>query len=402
MKKKPPVEINDAEIECVKTLKERDRRQFIACKATGPSGSSIKAVSKAFKTSPKTICKAIFELSNHIAPPNGRQRMPGGGAKDKVETHPEWKLAFLEVAAEHTAGDPMDEKTVWLNIDVKGIRSKLACKGIKISDYYVRRLVKMCGFKKRSFRKDIPLNSVEGRDEQFVKIQRVKKLCARLRIPMISIDTKKKELIGNFKRPGQVLTNGVPKCLDHDYITNAVCKATPHGIFDILNNIGFITIGTSHDTSEFVCDNIEAFWNEYLSVVYKEAKYLVIFCDGGGSNSSSHHIVKQDFMDLAERLGISIVVMHYPPYCSKYNPIEHKLFPHITRSWSGAPLLTVEDACERAAATVTKTGLIVFARVVEKEYEIGRALREDYWERLAKRVRFDETCHKWNYLISPH
>ena len=151
-----------------------------------------------------------------------------------------------------------------------------------------------------------------------------------------------------------------------------------------------------------MCDNIEAFWNEYLSVVYKEAKYLVIFCDGGGSNSSSHHIVKQDFMDLAERLGISIVVMHYPPYCSKYNPIEHKLFPHITRSWSGAPLLTVEDACERAAATVTKTGLIVFARVVEKEYEIGRALREDYWERLAKRVRFDETCHKWNYLISPH
>lgn len=401
MKKKPPVKINEMEMNLVNTLKERDRRHFIACKATGPDGSSIRAVSDVFHSSPRTISKAIFELRNHIVPPNGRQRKPGGGAKDKIEMHPEWTATFLEVVSDHMAGDPMNERAIWLNIKAEGIRKEMAEKGVKISPYHVRRLLKKSGFKKRSFRKNIPLKSVEGRDEQFVKIQNVKKLCIMLGIPIISIDTKKKEIIGNFKRDGQVYCFCAPECFDHDFSTFADCMIVPHGIYDVAHNIGFMTIGLSHDTSEFVCDNVEAFWNEYLSKVHKGARFLVILCDGGGSNSSSHHIVKQDFMDLAERLGINIVMMHYPPYCSKYNPIEHRLFSQITRSWSGEPLLSVQDACDKAAATETKTGLKVFARISTKVYEIGRTVRDKYKECVTKRIRFDDSCHKWNYLISP-
>lgn len=401
MKKKPPVKINEMEMDLVNTLKERDRRHFIACKAMDPDGGSRRAVCEVFKCSPNTISKAIHEFFNHIAPPNGRQRMPGGGAKDKIKMHPEWTATFLEVIQDHMAGDPMNEKTIWLNIGVSEIRKEMAQKGVSISYYHVRRLLKKCGFKKRSFRKNIPLKSVEGRDEQFVKIQRVKELCVRLGIPIISIDTKKKEIIGNFKRDGQVYCLGAPECLDHDFSTFADCMIVPHGIYDLAHNIGFMTIGLSHDTSEFVCDNVAAFWNEYLSKVYKDAKFLVILCDGGGSNSSSHHIVKQDFMDLAEKLGISIIMMHYPPYCSKYNPIEHRLFSQITRSWSGAPLLSVQDACDKAAATETKTGLKVFSRISTKVYEIGRTVRDKYKECVTKRIRFDDSCHKWNYLISP-
>ena len=401
MKKKPPVKINEMEMEFVKALKERDRRHFIACKAMGPDGGSRRAVCEVFKCSPNTISKAISEYFNRIVPPNGRQRMPGGGAKDKIARHPEWMAAFIEVVSDHMAGDPMNENIVWLNIDTNGIRKELYQRGVDISYYHVRRLVKMCGLKKRSFRKNIPLKSVEGRDEQFVKIQNVKELCIKLGIPIISIDTKKKEPIGNLKRDGQVYCSSAPECLDHDFTTFADCVIVPHGIYDVAHNIGFMTIGLGHDTSEFVCDNVEAFWNEYLSKVHRGAKQLVILCDGGGSNSSRHHIVKQDFMDLSEKLGISIIMMHYPPYCSKYNPIEHRLFSQITRSWSGAPLISVKDACDRAAATEAKTGLKVFARIVTKVYEVGRTVRDKYMECVTKRIRFDDSCHKWNYIISP-
>ena len=231
------------EMEFVKALKERDRRHFIACKAMGPDGGSRRAVCEVFKCYPNTISKAISEYFNRIVPPNGRQRMPGGGAKDKIARHPEWMAAFIEVASDHMAGDPMNENIVWLNIDTNGIRKELYQRGVDISYYHVRRLVKMCGLKKRSFRKNIPLKSVEGRDEQFVKIQNVKELCIRLGIPIISIDTKKKEPIGNLKRDGQVYCSSAPECLDHDFTTFADCVIVPHGIYDVAHNIGFMTIG---------------------------------------------------------------------------------------------------------------------------------------------------------------
>ena len=175
----------------------------------------------------------------------------------------------------------------------------------------------------------------------------------------------------------------------------------PHGIYDIARTTGYLSIGTCHDTSEFVCDNIERVWNNQLRQLYPDAGMLVVLCDGGGSNSSRHHIVKQDFMDLADRIGMKILVMHYPPYCSKFNPIEHRLFSQITRSWSEAPLYTAADACRRTADTVTRKELKVFAEIVDKAYETGREVRESFHDRLANQVVFDKALHNWNYLISP-
>ena len=381
------------------TLNERQRRLFIASKAAGDDGFAIRPLCEFLKVSTKTVCKGIRELREKTSPGEGRVRRPGGGAKDKIAQHPEWKECFMEIVSEHMAGDPQDEDTVWLNIKAPAIRREFLKRGTDISEYHVRRLVRECGFKSRSFRKDIPMRKVEGRNEQFGKISMVKQACVASGIPIISIDTKKKELVGNFKRQGTVLCTAAPKAFDHDFATFSDGTIVPHGIYDIARNIGYLTIGTSHDTSEFVCDNIEACWREHLSAAYPDARTLVILCDGGGSNSSSHHIVKQDLIGLSDRIGMQIVVMHYPPYCSKYNPIEHRLFSQITRSWSGTPILSAADASKRAEETVTKAGLKVFSRVVDKAYETGRKVSDGYRERLARRVVFDTQLHKWNYLI---
>lgn len=175
----------------------------------------------------------------------------------------------------------------------------------------------------------------------------------------------------------------------------------PHGIYDVTRNVGYMTMGVSHDTSKFVCDNIERVWNEYLKEHYPSVRTIAILCDGGGSNSSSHKIVKQDLMDLANRLNMRLLVMHYPPYCSKFNPIEHRLFSQITRSWNGAPLMSVEDAAKRAAMATTKTGLKVFADINDKTYDIKRMVDESYEKRLARQVVFSPVLHKWNYLVKP-
>ena len=382
-------------------LNERDRRHFIACKASGPNGGSIKAVAKAFHCSPNTVSKAIREMTHHIAPPNGRQRMPGGGAKRKVDKHPEWVAAFEEIVSSHTAGLPQNENVVWIGLNAPQIRREFLKRGLDVSCHVIRGMLASAGLKRRSFLKSLPLREVEDRDAQFVKIGAAKAACVEAGIPVISIDTKKKETVGNFRRDGQVYCTSSPKAYDHDFGTFSEGTIVPHGIYDIARNTGYLSIGTSHDTSEFVCDNIERVWNGHLKPLYPDASMLVVLCDGGGSNSSRHRIVKQDLMDLADRIGMKILVMHYPPYCSKFNPIEHRLFSQITRSWSGTPLYSVADACRRAASTVTSKGLKVFAEIVDKAYETGRKVRESFQKRLANHVLFDKSLHDWNYLILP-
>ena len=163
-----------------------------------------------------------------------------------------------------------------------------------------------------------------------------------------------------------------------------------------------MTMGISHGTSEFVCENIERVWNDHLRKQYPNARTIAILCDGGGSNSSSHKIVKQDLMNLADRLNMRLLVMHYPPYCSKFNPIEHRLFSQITRGWNGAPLMSVEDAVRRAEMTTTKPGLKVYADINTKTYEIKRPVDESYERRLAWQVVQSPVLPKWNYLIKPN
>ena len=348
-----------------------------------------------------TVYAGIKECNTGYAPAPDRVRRPGGGCKRKLDKHPEWIDAFKLVVEPHTAALPQDEDVVWVSLSVPEISAKTRDNGYPVTDYIVRQILGTLGFRQRSFLKAATLKDVPQRNEQFLVIEEIKSKCIEAGIPLLSIDAKKKEIAGNFKRAGTVLTNGSPKCLDHDFETFAEAKIVPHGIYDVARNTGYLTIGSDHDTSQFVCDNIERVWERHLHDLYPDAHTIAILCDGGGSNSSSHRIVKQNFMNLANRMGLNIMVVHYPPYCSKFNPIEHRLFSQITRSWSGAPLMSIADAAMRAAQTTTSKGLKVFVHIEDKTYALKRKIDDDYDNRLANQVVFRDNLPKWNYLIKP-
>lgn len=397
--KPSPREFNQKDREFMSMLNESQKRQFVATQAMACGCHGVSKVSKFFGVNQKTVYAGIKENKDGYVCEPGRVRRKGGGCKRKLDLHPEWIDTFKRVVEPHTAGLPQDEDVIWVSLCVPEITALMNAEGCEVSDYIVRQILGILGFRNRSFTKGASLKEVPRRDDQFKVIEEVKAKCMEAGIPILSIDTKKKELIGNFKRPGQVLSNGSPRCYDHDFETFAEAKIVPHGIYDIARNTGYLTVGCDHDTSEFVCANIERVWEEHLHDIYPYAGTMVLLCDGGGSNSSSHRIVKQDFMDLANRIGINIMVIHYPPYCSKFNPIEHRLFSQITRSWNGAPLTSIENAAERAELTTTTTGLKVYVHIDKNTYETGRKIKDDYYQRLSNQVVFRQDLPKWNYLV---
>ena len=363
------------EIAHLNTLNELQRRHYLATLAVGLVNAGVMPVVAFFGVSKNTVYKAISEIMAGYSPGKGRIRRPGGGAKRKLSKHPEWQAAFNEIVQGHMAAPPQDESVIWLDINTAQIVRALVQRGCKVSRHIVEQMIENAGLRKRSFSKSMPMGQVAERDAQFRKIDRLVSGCVDAGIPVVSADTKKKELIGNFKRDGKVLCNGQPKAFDHDFGTFAKTTITPHGIYNIGDNTGYVAISTSHDTSMLFCDHLRMVWCEYLQWQYPDADTLAVLCDGGGSNSCRHWIVKQDLLDLSKELDIKILMIHYPPHCSKFNPIEHRLFSQITRSWCGAPLLSVGDACRRAANTATKTGLKVVSYITDKVYETKRAIR---------------------------
>lgn len=401
--KTPPEVLSPSEMAYMSGLNERDRRLFLATRAEGlrSQGLSYRKFSKRMGISTHTLQNGLQELHSGHPVERKRIRREGGGRHAVLPQHPEWIQAVVRIIEPHTAGLPQDEDVVWVSLTKTQIQNELVKAGFAISRYHVTQILDSLELKERSFRKDIPMRDVKDRNEQFENIAATRKSLEEVGIPVLSVDTKKKEPTGNFKRPGKALSNGTLKSFDHDFATFGNGTVVPHGIYDVRRNVGYMTMGVSHDTSKFVCDNIERVWNQHLKEQYPDARTIAILCDGGGSNSSSHRIVKQDLMDLANRLNMRLLVMHYPPYCSKFNPIEHRLFSQITRSWNGAPLMSVEDAAERAARTTTKTGLKVYADINNKTYDIKRQVDESYEKRLSWQVVFSQTLPKWNYLIKP-
>lgn len=401
--KAPPEVLSPSDLAYMSTLNERDRRWFLATKAADlkAQGFSYRKVSKIMGTSTHTLQNGRQELLSGEGPGDGRVRRTGAGRKSVLPQHPEWTQAVVQIIEPHTAGLPQDENVVWISLSVTQIMIGLARAGYDISRYFVRQILDSLGLRERSFYKDLPMKEVKNRNEQFERIASIREEAEAVGLPIISIDTKKKEMLGNFKREGKALSNGPLKSLDHDFSTFSDGMIVPHGIYDVAKNIGYMTLGISHDTSKFVCDNIARVWENHLKWQYPEARTLVVLCDGGGSNSSAHRIVKQDLMDLADKLGIKLFVVHYPPYCSKFNPIEHRLFSQITRSWRGAPLLNLKNAADRAAMTTTKTGLKVHVHINSKTYDIKRPVDESFQKRLARQVVFAPELGKWNYLVKP-
>jgi hypothetical protein len=237
------------------------------------------------------------------------------------------------------------------------------------------------------------------RNAQFENIARLRKEYEAAGDPVISIDTKKKEQLGNFHRPGLTYTQETVETFDHDFPSAGAGKAIPHGIYDLAGNHAAIHLNTSHDTGELCCDSIALWWEEHGRAAYADTKRLLILCDGGGSNSATQYLFKEDLQRLADRLGIELRVAHYPPYCSKHNPIEHRVFPHITRACQGVIFHSVEVAKQFIERAKTTTGLRVTVSILDKVYEIGRKYAEDF--KATMKIVFDDRLSKWNYRALP-
>jgi hypothetical protein len=298
-----------------------------------------------------------------------------------------------------TAGNPQDENIKWTYLTQEQIVHGLEEKGFEVSRKIVVQLLNKHGYKKRKMLKSKSLLETEGRDEQFQNINQLKERFLKEGLPILSIDTKKKEMLGNFHRNGSRYAKQALQVNDHDFKSFADGQVIPHGIYDIAQNKGYLSLGHSHDTSEFVCDNIRHFWCEDLQWQYPDAHTILLLCDGGGSNNCRHYIVKQDLSHLAKQLNINILVAHYPPYCSKWNPIEHRLFSQVSHSWNGVVFENIQIVKERAEQTKTKTGLTVKVWLNRKSYETQRAVDDKFKSNLSQYIDFGEVNPRWTYLI---
>lgn len=237
------------------------------------------------------------------------------------------------------------------------------------------------------------------RNAQFQNIARLKHEYLDASQPVLSIDTKKKELLGSFYREGKLYTQEAIAVFDHDFPTAASGAVFPHGLYDVGRNCAYINLGTSHETSQFACDSIERWWQRQGREQYPAATKLLLLCDGGGSNSASRYVFKEELQKLADRIGLEIRVAHYPPYCSKYNPIEHRLFPHVTRTCQGVVFHTVQTVQRLMEKTQTRTGLQVTVDILDQAYDLGRKCAKGFKETM--KIVFDDFLPKWNYRAIP-
>jgi hypothetical protein len=306
---------------------------------------------------------------------------------------------FLRVLRDYTAGDPMRDTVRWTNLTEKEIGERLATAGTPVSVTVVKYLLRKHHYVKRKAQKAQAMGHHPDRNAQFENIARLKQAYRESENPIVSIDTKKKELLGNFYRPGQLYTQEVLQTFDHDFPSAALGVVIPHGVYDLKRNLGHVNLGTSHDTSEFACDSLWRWWESQGQAAYPRATSLLLLCDSGGSNSAGQYLFKEDLQRLANRLGMEIRVAHYPPYASKYNPIEHRLFPHLTRACQGVIFHTIAIVKELMEEAKTSMGLHVTVDILDKVYQTGRKCTDSFKRHMP--IVFDAILPKWNYRAVP-
>jgi hypothetical protein len=312
---------------------------------------------------------------------------------------PELVPAFHAVLEGHTAGSPMRPEVIWTDLTPGEIREDLMERDLYVSEDIIRRLLRDHGYRRRQMLKYLDMDRHPERDAQFVNIARIKEQYLNSGDPIVSIDTKKKELLGTFYRDGKVYTRRALLAYDHDFPSYAEGVVIPYGIYDLKRNSGYISVGTSKDTSEFACDSIAWWWTGFGRGLYRGARSICLLCDGGGSNSARKYLFKEDLQALSDRLGVEIRVAHYPPYCSKYNPIERRLFCHMTRACQGVLFDSVATVKRLLEKTRTAAGLRVIVGVLDQVYQTGRKYSEGFKENMT--IRFDDLLPQWNYRAIP-
>ena len=359
-----PPEIAQSMKRFYESLSEKDRRRYAGIEALKYGHGGRSYIARVLGCSRRTVSKGAKEVSQ--LPPeevDRRIRSTGGGRKSYQESWVDIDEKFLHVLRDHTAGDPMDATVRWTDLTVKEIVQSLReDHEVQVSKSVVHKLLTKHNYRRRKAQKKQTMKQVPNRNEQFENILRLKAAYAAAGNPIVSMDTKKKEYLGNFYREGHLYTLEALRTYDHDFNSFAEGVIIPHSFYDLRLNVGYIHLGTSHDTSEFACDSFRHWWYTYGRFHYPDATSILVLCDGGGSNSSRHYIFKKDLQALASEIGVEIRIAHYPPYCSKYNPIEHRLFPHMTRACQGVIFTSLNVVKQLMQKTQTKRGLKVFLK----------------------------------------
>jgi transposase len=379
-------------------LNERGRRLWAASEAKALGWGGITAVVRATGISESTILRGLAEISAGEKIEAGRVRKPGGGRKKAVEKDPEI-LRAIERLVEPTASGHPQRPLRWTHKSLRNISAELQALGHSLSPRRVADVLREAGYTLQSNRKAQEGRSHPDRDGQFRYINRCVLGFQRRRQPVISVDCKKKELVGNFKNPGREWRpkGEAERVKVHDFLVPENGKAIPYGVYDLTRNAGWVGVGIDHETATFAVRTIQRWWQTMGKPVYPKAKSLLITADGGGSNGSRVRLWKKEIQELADQTGLTITVCHFPPGTSKWNKIEHRLFSYITANWRGRPLTSLVTIVNLIAATRTTTGLRVRAEIDKGKYPKGVEVSE---EEMAKVRLLRHRFHgDWNYTI---
>jgi hypothetical protein len=386
-------------------LDERARRLWAASEACAIGRGGISRVVEATGLSRVTIRAGLRELQPSSPPLDrmesaGRVRRRGGGRKPLIDHDPKLERALEILVDPVTRGDPMSPLR-WTCKSAANLAAELQAQGHTVSERSVNRLLHASGYSLQSNRKTIEGGDHPDRDAQFQHINRRVKAYQKQGQPVVSVDAKKKELIGRFRNGGREWQpSGEPEAVNvYDFIDKDLGKAIPYGVYDQTTNTGWVGVGVEHDTAEFAVETLRRWWRNMGRQVYPQATRLLVTADGGGSNGSRCRLWKMELQRLASETGLQISVCHFPPGTSKWNKIEHRMFCHITENWRGRPLVSREVVVNLIGGTKTKAGLEIRSELDGGSYPIAREVTEQQMDGLSiKREKFHG---EWNYTIRP-
>jgi hypothetical protein len=387
----------------VPEMDERMRRQWAATEARDLGWGGVSLVSRATGLSRPTITAGLRELdqpSPERTAEAARVRRPGGGRPPLRETDPELLTALESLLEPATRGDP-ESPLRWTCKSTRRLADELTRRSHPVGARTVAALLHEAGYSLQANRKTREGASHPDRNAQFEYINTSVKRFLRRGQPAVSVDTKKKELVGDFKNGGREWRpKGEPEEVRvHDFLDQTLGKAIPYGVYDMANNQGWVNVGIDHDTAHFATNSIRRWWEEMGQKRFPRAKELLITADGGGSNSHRCRLWKVSLQALADDLGLTLFVCHFPPGTSKWNKIEHRLFSFITQNWRGKPLVSHQTILNLIASTTTRSGLIVKAALDTNTYETKIKVTDKQLEQL--RLQRHKFHGNWNYTISP-
>ena len=382
-------------------LDERSRRLWVATEARVLGRGGIALVARATGVSRSTITRGIRELESGEVVEAGRVRRSGGGRRRKEDGDPTLVADLEGLVEPSVSGDPQSPLR-WTSKSVRKLAEQLTTMGHEVSHTIVAELLHAAGYSLQGNRKAKEGRAHPDRNAQFENINRRVKAHQRRRQPVISVDTKKKELVGDFKNSGREWRpEGFPERVRvHDFKIPELGKAIPYGVYDLTRNNGWVNVGINHDTAAFAVQSIRRWWQAMGRRAYPAATSLLITADGGGSNSSRNRLWKCELQKLADSTGLNINVCHFPPGTSKWNKIEHKMFSYITINWRGKPLTSLAVIVSLIAATSTRQGLRIRCELDERNYPKGIAVTDE--ELASVDLRRDSFHGDWNYSIRRH